>query len=124
MLRYFFDPQKNKVLIVKDENFDTLSLVEISQQQFEDIEDQIILKKNFKIQDGSIVLDEEVDIVSLTSKIRRQRNALLSSSDWTQISDSPLTEEKKNEWKAYRQALRDLPSLPDFPNVMFPEKPQ
>jgi hypothetical protein len=57
--------------------------------------------------------------------IRAERNRLLSVTDWTQVSDSPLTEEKRNEWKTYRQALRDMfvncstpsdvvwPNLPD-----------
>jgi hypothetical protein len=33
----------------------------------------------------------------------------LSDSDWTQISDTPLSQEQKQEWADYRQALRDLP---------------
>jgi len=35
---------------------------------------------------------------------------LLSSSDWTQVPDSPLTTEQKAAWATYRQALRDLPA--------------
>lgn len=41
---------------------------------------------------------------------RADRNQALTLSDWTQVSDSPLTTEKKTEWATYRQALRDLPS--------------
>ena len=36
-------------------------------------------------------------------QLRRRRNALLRSSDWTQSNDSPLSDSKKNEWKTYRQ---------------------
>jgi hypothetical protein len=39
-----------------------------------------------------------------------KRNSKLRDSDWTQIPDSPLTAEKKAEWAAYRQALRDIPN--------------
>ena len=42
--------------------------------------------------------------------IRDQRDFRLQSSDWTQGSDSPLTDEKKVEWAAYRQELRDFPA--------------
>ena len=40
--------------------------------------------------------------------IREFRQHLLTISDWTQATDSPLSNEKKVEWAAYRQALRDL----------------
>ena len=41
--------------------------------------------------------------------IRSKRANLLSSSDWTQMPDSPLSESKRGEWAVYRQALRDMP---------------
>lgn len=43
-------------------------------------------------------------------ELRAQRDFLLSQSDWTQGNDSPLTLQQKEEWKIYRQALRDVPS--------------
>ena len=42
-------------------------------------------------------------------ELRAQRDFLLSQSDWTQGNDSPLTLQKKEEWKVYRQKLRDFP---------------
>lgn len=39
---------------------------------------------------------------------REKRNKLLIESDWTTLSDVPLSDEKKNEWKKYRQQLRDI----------------
>ena len=47
--------------------------------------------------------------VSIWDTVRGQRNAL-SESDWTQISDSPLSDSKKTEWATYRQTLRDIPT--------------
>ena len=38
-------------------------------------------------------------------------------SDWTQFNDSPLTDAKKDEWKTYRQALRDITSSQPTPNI-------
>jgi hypothetical protein len=43
------------------------------------------------------------------SSIRNERNGKLTKSDWTQTSDSPLTDSKKVEWATYRQELRDFP---------------
>ncbi len=44
---------------------------------------------------------------------RDYRNNLLAQCDWTQAADSPLSNSKKNEWKTYRQKLRDLPKTAD-----------
>ena len=52
------------------------------------------------------------------------RDNLLKESDWTQFTDSPLTDSKKTECKTYRQALRDLPATEADPeNATFPTKP-
>ena len=40
--------------------------------------------------------------------LRFDRDDFLKQSDWTQYNDSPLSDDKKNEWKTYRQSLRDL----------------
>ena len=56
-------------------------------------------------------------------EIRAQRDALLRSSDWTQIPDAPLTEQQRSGWGAYRQALRDLTAHPEFPRMPWPTPP-
>ena len=38
--------------------------------------------------------------------LRRERDSLLTSSDWTQYNDSPLADEAKTSWSTYRQELR------------------
>ena len=56
--------------------------------------------------------------------LRHLRNVLLRESDWTQFTDSTLTDSKKTEWKTYRQNLRDLPATESDPeNATFPTKP-
>lgn len=51
--------------------------------------------------------------------IRPNRDRLLFLSDWTQMSDSPLSAAKKEEWAEYRQELRELPDT--YPNAIQPE---
>ena len=48
---------------------------------------------------------------------RTTRNKLLSDSDWTQMNDSPLTNEAKTAWATYRQELRDMSDLASWPNI-------
>lgn len=56
--------------------------------------------------------------------IRAKRDALLTDSDKYMLSDYPVTEEQRESWKTYRQALRDLPEICDINNPVWPEQPQ
>ena len=55
--------------------------------------------------------------------MRTRRNECLYCSDWTQLPDVPLNDEQRDAWRVYRQQLRDLPNLPEWPLVKMPEKP-
>lgn len=58
----------------------------------------------------------------LTTKARAKRGALLTACDWTQVADAPVDQAA---WRAYRQALRDVPEQPGFPyNIDWPVAPQ
>ena len=60
----------------------------------------------------------------LAAEHRTTRNELLAASDWTVLTDSPLTTAKKTKWKTYRASLRDLPASEGWPtDVTFPEEP-
>jgi hypothetical protein len=43
--------------------------------------------------------------------IKGQRNILLERSDATQAPDRPMDEQLRDDWKTYRQALRDIPQV-------------
>lgn len=56
--------------------------------------------------------------------LRKVRNAFLLETDWTQQPDVP--EATRTKWQSYRQALRDIPTHENFPNITeedFPTKP-
>lgn len=56
---------------------------------------------------------------------RLRRNGLLSLTDWTQVSDNPLSDEAQVAWQAYRSELRDLTDQPGFPNdIVWPVDPE
>ena len=57
--------------------------------------------------------------------IREVRNIEIAVCDWTQLPDTPLSTEKKQEWAVYRQELRDITSQPGFPwEIDWPTKPE
>ena len=51
--------------------------------------------------------------------IRHQRDMLLRDTDWSVLSDCPLSDDDKAAYTVYRQALRDLPAT--YPEVKSPE---
>ena len=58
------------------------------------------------------------------SNIREERDVLLKKSDWAVVYSTEKNEEVPEEWKTYRQALRDIPQQAGFPmEVTWPEKP-
>ena len=64
----------------------------------------------------NLLTDEEI--------FRKERNFRLQESDWTVLSDSPLSDSKIAEYKTYRQALRDLPAnTTDYTNPTYPTEP-
>jgi len=56
----------------------------------------------------------------VAKQVRQIRNGLLRQSDFSQLADVTVD---KTVWATYRQALRDLPSQKDFPNIEMPTKP-
>ena len=56
--------------------------------------------------------------------IRGQRNGQLRGSDWTQLGDATLGDHTAEEWRTYRQALRDVPqTYSRVSEVVWPEDP-
>ena len=73
-----------------------------------------------------VALNVTVQIEANTYSNREKRNQLLIDSDWTQMADSPLTDEAKALWVTYRTALRDLTAHTNWPNLEdadWPTKP-
>ena len=70
--------------------------------------------------DARILADEWV-------RIRRERDKLLTESDWTQANDTPLSDANVAKWKTYRTKLRDLPSdqssKTKYSDITWPTKP-
>jgi len=112
----FYDSEIHKNMIPEN-------AVEIS----DDVWAEFINNAGFrKFENGQIVeyvppepTDEEKWAV-----VKEKRDLLLSSSDWTQLADSPLTTSQKNSWKTYRQGLRDITSQENPDNISWPTKPE
>lgn len=71
--------------------------------------------------------EEELEkdrLPGITAQARAQRDKLLLDTDWTQTLDAPIDEDTKAAYRAYRQALRDIPAQDGFPRyIIWPELP-
>jgi len=56
-------------------------------------------------------------------EVRGQRDSLLTKSDWVVAKASETGVAVSDEWKTYRQALRDVPTQSDPDNITWPTKP-
>lgn len=57
----------------------------------------------------------------IAEKVRAERDALLSATDYRMVSDAPWATQP---WVTYRQALRDIPASAGFPHsVEWPVEP-
>ena len=83
------------------------------------------VKVEDKIDEKPVATIEELDAVQLEidkQELRNHRNILLMERDWTQNRDVVLSNDE--EWKTYRQALRDLPAnTTNWRNPTYPTKP-
>lgn len=79
-------------------------------------------------QDGTLVPAPHrrpvISIEEQAAAARARRDAWLAASDWTQMADAPGGAKQAARWRAYRAALRDVPSQPGFPAaIAWPEAP-
>ena len=76
-----------------------------------------------KLVDGKLVDSKEKETEILFEQLRINRDSLLSKSDYKVLPDSTTT--KLEEWKTYRQALRDLPANTSDPlSITWPTPPE
>lgn len=113
---YFYDSVSKKIYVIKADGS----------------QDHLVLPSFGLIGEAEIVKYTEQRIAEMQSKItpeqlaiqaRAKRDALLASSDYTQVPDSPIL--NKAAWANYRQALRDISTQVGFPTfIIWPTPPQ
>ena len=78
-------------------------------------------------EDGSpvAVLPTEAELaVAAAAMARESRDCLLAACDWRVMPDSPMSAMQRATWATYRQALRDWPDAPGWPDAPLPTPPE
>lgn len=75
--------------------------------------------------DSTIIhIIEDPDKNYAWKEMKRLRGQKLAESDWTQMADVSMSDEKRKAWIEYRQQLRDLPNtITDPLTVVWPNTP-
>lgn len=98
---------------------------------FLNIEKQVFIPpilKGDKVYTVEVVRKSQTEIdEEKFAEVREVRNSLLNVSDVYVMADrwDTYTDQKKNEWRIYRQSLRDLPQTyaNNIHSVVYPTKP-
>jgi hypothetical protein len=81
----------------------------------------IITGKETILVESTPIPQAQVDLVKLERQVRIRRNKMLSDSDWFMIREKELGTYLPTDFKAFRQALRDIPEQEGFPqNIVWP----
>lgn len=84
------------------------------------VDDEIVIAADEAAEDAKAAAQLE----AAWDALREERNARLAACDFTQLSDAPMTSEKKTEWATHRQTLRDLPENTEDPaSPSWPAEP-
>lgn len=117
----FFDNINEEIDILEDQEtqryvYDTYKIIINNRDNlFEEI------KNNYDIW---LQFAKDCEHKKLAEEIRTKRDKLLNETDWTQVIDTVLNTKKQEEYKSYRQELRDITEQEGFPyKVVFPLKP-
>lgn len=71
-----------------------------------------------------IIIDQDLELAERWRRVRADRNARLAASDAAMLAQIELGGAKAAAWKAYRQALRDVPQIhPDPKVIVWPVQP-
>lgn len=74
--------------------------------------------------DVLITVYESAEKNNLAKAARAKRDKMLESCDYLMALDYPISADAREQWRAYRQALRDIPQQEGFPHyISWPQKP-
>lgn len=75
--------------------------------------------------DNAIMFEDLISDENRMMVMRSYRDKYLTNSDWTQIPDSRLTNDRRQARADYRQALRDFPATwTPAETAEFPDPPE
>lgn len=120
--KYSIDIREDKAIITLFDNIQEVTeneetkyiydVFEIKIQNREDLEQKL---EDEGYYDSLLELAKEEYGQKLADEIRKIRDELLQETDKFLLEDFPISEEQKEKYKIYRNALREIPEQQGFP---------
>ena len=109
-----YNPENGQIIKSLKCDFETLKLNLAGNDQY--IEG-FYRPSEYRIEDGSPVelVEDQTEKARIDNLMRR--NAELAGTDGTQLADVALTDTQKQNYATYRQALRDITTNKNWPNL-------
>jgi len=94
--------KENKIIAVNDSGeFPFLVYDEAVEDNQHEAADFVMVESEFVLKTETKAIEQQKE------QVREVRNGYLQATDIYMIADFPITEEERNQYKAYRQYLRD-----------------
>jgi hypothetical protein len=95
------------------DGYNTIKFVDEKSVSKEELEEKVLEATKIIISGGKLEVEKNA---------RAKRDQLLKETDW--VSGEDVSQNIKDKWFPYRQALRDITSQEGWPmNIVWPEKP-
>lgn len=94
--------KENKIIAVNDSGkFPCLVYDEVAEDNQHEAADFVMVESEFVLKTDTKAIEQQKE------QVREVRNGYLQATDIYMIADFPISEEERNQYKAYRQYLRD-----------------
>jgi hypothetical protein len=123
-MTYFYSPETKGFYNSDIHGSMPSDVFEISEEHYRTLLEGQSLGKTIVYKSRKLQLVDFVAPPLTWDQIRQTRDSKLAASDWTQMPDTQLSEESKEDWRTYRQVLRDITeSFSEPDDVVWPMAP-
>lgn len=123
-ITHYYSPSTQGFYVVGVHNNIPEDVIEVDAEKYQFLIEGASLGKKIVYKSRKLQLADQAIPALTWEQVRKQRESKLRASDWTQMPDTALSAEEVDEWRKYRQDLRNITETFDNPDkVVWPVIP-
>lgn len=123
-ITHYYSPSTQGFYVVGVHNNIPDDVIEVDAEKYQFLIEGASLGKKIVYKSRKLQLADQAIPALTWEQVRKQRESKLRASDWTQMPDTALSAEEVDEWRKYRQDLRNITETFDNPDkVVWPVIP-
>lgn len=123
-ITHYYSPSTQGFYVVGIHNNIPEDVIEVDAEKYQFLIEGASLGKKIVYKSRKLQLADQAIPALTWEQVRKQRESKLRASDWTQMPDTALSAEEVDEWRKYRQELRNITETFDNPDkVVWPVIP-